>query len=87
MPKVRRYCEEIKNLIKNKLDWFEKRKIEDVNEILHKIQHEFGDHLTLQNPETGELIDTNELARVRGILSFLTETENFVAELKSNWKE
>lgn len=87
MPKVKRYCEEIKNLIKNKLDWFEKRKIEDVNEILHKIQHEFGDHLTLQNPETGELIDTDELARVRGILSFLTETENFVAELKSNWKE
>ena len=87
MPKVKRYCEEIKNLIKNKLDWFEKRKIEDVNEILHKIQHEFGDHLTLQNPETGELIDTDEIARVRGILSFLTETENFVAELKSNWKE
>lgn len=87
MPKVKRYCEEIKNLIKNKLDWFEKRKIEEVNEILHKIQHEFGDHLTLQNPETGELIDTDELARVRGILSFLTETENFVVELKSNWKE
>jgi hypothetical protein len=86
MPKVKRYCEEIKNLIKNKLDWFEKRKIEEVNEILHKIQHEFGDHLTLQNPETGELIDTDELARVRGILSFLTETENFVVELKSNWK-
>lgn len=86
MLKVKRYCEEIKNLIKNKLDWFEKRKIEDVNEILHKIQHEFGDHLTLQNPETGELIDTDELARVRGILSFLTETENFVVELKSNWK-
>lgn len=86
MPKVKRYCEEIKNLIKNKLDWFEKRKIEEVNEILHKIQHEFGDHLTLQNPETGELIDTDELARVRGILSFLTETEGFVAELKSNWK-
>ena len=87
MPKVKKYCEEIKNLIKNKLDWFEKRRIEDVNEILHKIQHEFGDHLTLQNPETGELIDTDELARVRGILSFLTETENFVVELKSNWKE
>lgn len=86
MPKVKRYCEEIKNLIKNKLDWFEKRKIEEVDEILHKIQHEFGDHLTLQNPETGELIDTDELARVRGILSFLTETENFVVELKSNWK-
>ena len=86
MPKVKRYCEEIKNLIKNKLDWFEKRKIEEVNEILHKIQHEFGDHLTLQNPETGELIDTDELARVRGILSFLTETENFSVELKSNWK-
>ena len=87
MPKVKRYYEEIKNLIKNKLDWFEKRKIEEVNEILHKIQHEFGEHLTLQNPETGELIDTDELARIRGILSFLTETENFVAELKSNWKE
>ena len=86
MPKVKRCCEEIKNLIKNKLDWFEKRKIEEVDEILHKIQHEFGDHLTLQNPETGELIDTDELARVRGILSFLTETENFVVELKSNWK-
>ena len=87
MPKVKRYYEETQNLIKNKLDWFEKRKIEEVNEILHKIQHEFGDHLTLQNPETGELIDTDELARVRGILSFLTETENFVVELKSNWKE
>lgn len=86
MPKVKRYCEEIKNLIKNKLDWFEKRKIEEVDKILHKIQHEFGDHLTLQNPETGELIDTDELARVRGILSFLVETEDFVAELKSNWK-
>lgn len=84
MPKVKRYCEEIKNLIKNKLDWFEKRRIEEVNEILHKIQHEFGEHLTLQNPETGELIDTDEIARVRGILSFLTETENFIVELKSN---
>ena len=86
MPKVKRCCKEIKNLIMNKLDWFEKRKIDNVNDLLHKLQHEFGDHLTLQNPETGELIDTDELARVRGILSFLTETENFVVELKSNWK-
>jgi hypothetical protein len=50
--------------------------------LLHTLQHKFGDYIKLQDLDTGEILDIEELARVRGILSMLSNSKVFQMSLK-----
>jgi hypothetical protein len=80
MPKVK--CERLENVVESGLRWSDLEKIQEVNELLHTLQHKFGDYIQLQDLNTGEILDVEELARVRGILSMLANSRVFQMSLK-----
>ena len=45
----------------------------DAENLVRKIYESYGDNIVLQCPNTGECIAIEELPRVLGILSFLTD--------------
>jgi hypothetical protein len=45
----------------------------DAENLVRKVYMSYGDNVMLQCPNTGECITIDELPRVLGILSFLTE--------------
>ena len=45
----------------------------DAENLVRKIYESYDDNIMLQRPNTGECITIDELPRVLGILSFLTE--------------
>ena len=49
--------------------------------VLEQVQDEYGACDTLSSPNTGEVIQINEIPRVRGILSFIME--NRVVEINA----
>ena len=57
----------------NVTEWATLRKAEN---IVHKIYESYDDNIVLQSPNTGECITIDELPRVLGILSFLTENRS-----------
>lgn len=80
MPKVR--CEKLENVVESGLSWFDQVEIQKVDEMLHTLQHKFGDYIQLQDLNTGEVLDIQELARVRGILSMLANSRVFQMSIK-----
>ena len=46
----------------------------DAENLVRKIYEAYDDNIMLQCPDTGECITIDELPRVLGILSFLTES-------------
>jgi hypothetical protein len=81
MPTIRVKCERLENIVEG-LDWVSQLQLEKADEILEKVQREFGNHITLQDPTTGECLDVDELARVRGILSMLAKANVLQMSLK-----
>lgn len=63
----------IKNVIDTGLTCEEIETLKEADEILHRMQITFGEQLDMTSLESGEVISTNEFARVRGILGGLTE--------------
>ena len=57
----------------NQLNVQDVEAIEHTLELLRSVQEHYGKNLVLQCPNTGECIAIDELPRVLGILSFLTE--------------
>ena len=47
--------------------------LRDAENLVHKIYESYDNNIMLQCPNTGEFITIDELPRVLGILSFLTE--------------
>ena len=72
---------ELKNIVEG-LDWVSQLQLEKADEILEKVQREFGNHIRLQDPTTGECLDVDELARVRGILSMLAKANVLQMSIK-----
>ena len=54
----------------NVTEWATLREAED---IVRKIYEAYDENVILQSPNTGECVTVDELPRVLGILSFLTE--------------
>ena len=81
MPTIKVKFKELKNIVEG-LDWVSQLQLEKADEILEKVQREFGNHITLQDPTTGECLDIDELARVRGILSMLAKTNVLQMSIK-----
>ena len=53
--------------------------LRDAENLVRKIYESYDDNIMLQSPNTGECVTIDELPRVLGILSFLTE--NTVVEV------
>ena len=83
MPKCKVCRERLENVVEG-LRWCEKAELEKADEVLEKVQREFGQHITLQDPNTGECLDVEELARVRGILSMLANANVLQMSLKQS---
>ena len=81
MPMVKVKCEKLENVVEG-LSLWQKADLGQADEVLEKIQREFGQHIILQDPNTGECLDVEELARVRGILSMLIEANVLQMSLK-----
>ena len=79
MPTVR--FERLKNLVSG-LDACDRKVLEEACEILLNVQIEFGNHMELQNIDTGEIMKVSELSRVRGILSMLAEAHTLQMSIK-----
>lgn len=56
----------------------------DAENILTQIQNAYAEGTVLTNPVTGEVVEVDELRRVRGILDFLTTTMVVDVEVKTN---
>ena len=56
--------------------------LKKADEIIHNFQHKLGDQLNMQAIETGEVISTEEFARVRGILNGLSSNQYWVLSFK-----
>lgn len=82
MPTVRVKCEKLENVVESGLSWFDQQELRKVDELLHTLQHKFGDYIQLQDLNTGEILDVQELARVRGILSMLANSKVFQMSIK-----
>jgi hypothetical protein len=80
MPKAK--CEKLENVVESGLSWFDQQELRKVDELLHTLQHKFGDYIQLQDLNTGEILDVQELARVRGILSMLSNSKVFQMSIK-----
>ena len=81
MPKCKVCRERLENIVKG-LNWFDQNELRKADEILEGVQREFGRHITLQDPSTGEILDVEELARVRGILSMLANADVLQMSIK-----
>lgn len=53
----------------------------DAENVVRQVLEHYDDDLILENPNTGECIEVNELRRVLGILDFLSTTR--VVEVKT----
>jgi hypothetical protein len=63
----------LKHIIDTGLTVEEMEVLAQTDEILHRLQIDLGRQLNMMNLETGEIISTEEFARVRGILGALSE--------------
>lgn len=63
----------LKHIIDTGLTAEEMEVLAQADEILHRLQNDLGSHLDMMSIETGEVISTEEFARVRGILSALSD--------------
>ena len=63
----------LKHIIDTGLTFEEMETLAQADEILHRLQNDLGSQLNMMSLETGEVISTNELARVRGIIGALSE--------------
>jgi hypothetical protein len=63
----------LKHTIDTGLTFEEIELLAQADEILHRLQNSLGNQLNMTSIETGEVISTNELARVRGIIGALSE--------------
>ena len=63
----------LKHIIDTGLTCEEMEILAQADEILHRLQNDLGNHLDMMSIETGEVISTDELPRVRGILSALSD--------------
>lgn len=63
----------LKNMIDTNLTAEEMEVLAQTDEILHRLQIDLGKQLNMMSLETGEVISTEEFARVRGILGALSE--------------
>jgi hypothetical protein len=82
MPKCevcRVRCEKV---VESGLSWIDRHQIQKVSDMLHQLQHKFGDYIELQDLDTGEILDIEELSRVRGILSMLANSKEFYMSIK-----
>lgn len=82
MPKAKVEYEKLENIVESGLSWFDQQELRKVDELLHTLQHKFGDYIQLQDLNTGEILDVQELARVRGILSMLSNSKVFQMSIK-----
>ena len=63
----------LKHIIDTGLTVEEMETLAQTDKILHRLQNDLGNQLDMMSLETGEVISTNEFARVRGILGALSE--------------
>jgi hypothetical protein len=63
----------LKDMIATNLTVEEMEVLAQADEILHRLQIDLGKQLNMMSLETGEIISTEEFARVRGILGALSE--------------
>lgn len=63
----------LKHIIDTGLTVEEMEALEYANTILYRLQNDLGRQLDMTSLETGEVISTEEFARVRGILGALSE--------------
>ena len=63
----------LKHIIDTGLTIEEMKTLAQADEILHRLQNDLGNQLNMMSLETGEVISTEEFARVRGILNALSE--------------
>ena len=69
-----RTVRKLRNVIDTSLTIEEMETLAQANEILHRLQNNFiGSQLDMMSIETGEVISTEEFARVRGIIGALSE--------------
>ena len=65
--------EKASNIRINQLSMEDHDALKVVEELLVKMTNYYGEGITLMSPNTGEVIQIEELARVRGILGFIQE--------------
>ena len=63
----------LENVVDINLTIKETEILAQADEILHRLQLDLGRQLVMQSLETGEIIQSDELPRVRGILGALSE--------------
>ena len=63
----------LKHIIDTGLTVEEMEMLAQADEILYRLQIDLGKQLNMMSLETGEVISTEEFARVRGILGALSE--------------
>ena len=63
----------LKHVIDTGLTVEEMELLAQADEILHRLQIDLGRQLNMTSIETGEIISTEEFARVRGIIGALSE--------------
>lgn len=80
MPTLR--VAKVENVVESGLNVKEREKLQEVDEMLYTLQIKFGSLIQLQDLNTGEVMDIEELARVRGILSMLANSRVFQASIK-----
>ena len=72
----------VENVVALNLTITEKEILRETEKILTRLQREFGNYIQLTALETGEIIEIDELARVKGILGGLHENAFFQYSLK-----
>ena len=72
---------QLKNAIDTNLTCEEVEILAQADEILFNLQNYFGERLNLTSIDSGEVISTNELARVRGILGGLASYRGWVVSI------
>ena len=82
MPKCKVCRVRREKFVESGLSWIDRHQIQKVSDILHQLQHKFGDYIELQDLDTGEILDIEELSRVRGILSMLANSKEFYMSIK-----
>lgn len=63
----------LKHTIDTGLTFEEMELLAQADKILHRLQNDLGRQLNMTSIETGEIISTEEFARVRGIVGALSE--------------
>lgn len=63
----------LKHTINTGLTLEEMELLAQADEILRRLQYDLGNQLNMMSIETGEIISTEEFARVRGIIGALSE--------------